>query len=257
MLCSSTDPKTELCYGDSNTWGHDAATSHRFAPSIRWPGVVQNILTTTTINIIEAGLNGRTFATCDPQCTWLAPNADAGGRDCNGRMSLMPVLHSAKPVHILVLALGVNDLKSRFSLTPKDIASGCGLLIDDVRSSGLLCPDGSKGHCTGPAGLEGVAIETTEMNGGGTNKAPKIVVVAPPPITNEKVIPDFANGGIQRSLELANELEDLCRVKRVDGFIRGGDLSGCVCSETDGIHLTAEAHAALGARVAEVVQSLL
>jgi lysophospholipase L1-like esterase len=36
--------KTVLCYGDSNTWGHNPATGERYAPDERWPGVMRAAL---------------------------------------------------------------------------------------------------------------------------------------------------------------------------------------------------------------------
>ena len=247
-IVKSTDPPAVLVFGDSNTWGHDADTGCRFDSSTRFPGVVQQLLTTDTMIIHEQGLNGRTYTSDDDQCNWLAPNAAANY--CNGRVHLMPILHSVKPVHVVVLALGVNDLKSRHALTPTDIANGCGLLIDDIRASGLLCPQDNSGHYTGTAGLHGVVV--TERS-----KAPRIVVIAPPPITNEQVFPDFRNGGIRRSLELATALEKVCKGKNIASFINAGDIPGCVCNPKDGIHLTAEAHQALGQRVAEVLRRIV
>ena len=33
-----------LCYGDSNTWGYDAAADDRFPEEVRWTGVLQQLL---------------------------------------------------------------------------------------------------------------------------------------------------------------------------------------------------------------------
>ena len=131
-IASVQDPETVLCFGDSNTWGHDAESGGRFAPHTRWPGVLA--AESFHINVLEAGLNGRTTVFDDPLCNWLAPNYDPAAT--NGRKSLMPTLHSAKPVDLVIIALGVNDLKSRFSATPGDIANGAGLLVEDIQRSG-------------------------------------------------------------------------------------------------------------------------
>ena len=74
----------------------------------------------------------------------------------------MPILHSVKPCNIVIIALGVNDLKSRFNLTAVDIANGCGLLIDDIRQSGIGI------GITGTAELEGNAATLD-------NQAPQII----------------------------------------------------------------------------------
>lgn len=41
--------------------------------------------------------------------------------DCNGIAHLSTILHSHKPIHILIIALGGNDLKERFNNTAQDI----------------------------------------------------------------------------------------------------------------------------------------
>ena len=98
----------------------------------------------------------------------------------------MPILHSAKPIDCVVIALGVNDLKWRFSATPSDIANGAGLLVDDVILSGSAAF-----HPTGPALLDG-SLESA-------SGAPAVVLVCPPPISNEEVFPDFRGGASDRS----------------------------------------------------------
>jgi lysophospholipase L1-like esterase len=191
--------------------------------------------------VLEEGLNGRTTVFDDPCCNWLTPNVDPSV--CNGRKALMPILHSAKPVDCVVIALGVNDLKWRFSATPSDIANGAGLLIDDIRLSG----SGSF-HPTGPALFDGAPE--------GTSAAPAVVLVCPPPITNEDVFPDFQGGGISRSEQLAAEFARVAEEKGV-ALVEAGSVPGCEASMLDGIHLTVEAHAALGQAIAAAVETSL
>merc|ERR1711969_440046 len=86
---------TILCYGDSNTHGANATPGgFRYGPDVRWPGVLQAILGKGG-RVVEAGLNGRTCATDDPQCTWLPPNP-GHGEVVNGRRHLVACLHSHK-----------------------------------------------------------------------------------------------------------------------------------------------------------------
>ena len=189
--------------------------------------------------VLEEGLNGRTTVFDDPCCNWLSPNVDPSV--CNGRKALMPILHSAKPVDCVVIALGVNDLKWRFSATPADIANGAGLLIDDVRLSGI-----GSFHPTGPALLDGAPE--------GTKGAPAVVLVCPPPITNEEFFPDFRDGGKARSEQLSVEFARVAEDKGVL-LVDGGSVPGCEASMLDGIHLTAKAHEALGQAIAVAVDS--
>ncbi|TIP31706.1 MAG: arylesterase, partial [Mesorhizobium sp.] len=53
--------KTILCYGDSLTWGYDAASLGRHALEDRWPSVLRAELG-DDIQVIAEGLNGRTTA---------------------------------------------------------------------------------------------------------------------------------------------------------------------------------------------------
>ncbi len=57
--------KTVLCYGDSNTWGFDPETGERFAPDVRWPGLLRRSLG-EGYWVIEEGLGGRTTVRNDP-----------------------------------------------------------------------------------------------------------------------------------------------------------------------------------------------
>ena len=51
--------KTIVCYGDSNTYGADPASGKRYAPDVRWTGVLQAELG-LGYRVIEEGLSGRT-----------------------------------------------------------------------------------------------------------------------------------------------------------------------------------------------------
>jgi len=45
------------------------------------------------------------------------------------------ILHSCKPLNVVILALGCNDCKSHLNLSPEEITSGAKILIHDVRMS--------------------------------------------------------------------------------------------------------------------------
>jgi lysophospholipase L1-like esterase len=258
LTTSASETKTILCFGDSNTWGADAQTGLRFGRNTRWPARLRARLADRA-DVIEQGLNGRTFATDDPTCNWLAPNFDPAVT--NGRKALMPVLHSVKPCDLLVLALGVNDLKGRFALSPAEIANHAGLLIDDVVLSGIS----AERHSTGPSLHADYSAGAAGAPTGGEGDVPAILLVCPPPITNETFFPDFAAGGIARSKALRGEFERVAEAKRAMWGARGlhlgllltGDVAGIECDPLDGIHLTAEAHAALAKEVGDKAESML
>src|SRR5664279_2300710 len=98
-----------VAYGDSNTWGYDPAAGARFAPEQRWTGVMATALG-AGFKVIEEGLNGRTTVFDAP----IEPYR-------NGLAYLPPCLLSHAPFDLILIALGCNDLKQRFGLSPGDI----------------------------------------------------------------------------------------------------------------------------------------
>ncbi len=92
--------KTVLCYGDSNTWGSDPETGERFAPEVRWPGVMARELG-DGFHVIEEGLPGRTTLREDP----------IEGSYKDGRAYLTPCLESHRPIDLVTIMLGTNDLR--------------------------------------------------------------------------------------------------------------------------------------------------
>lgn len=114
--------KTILCYGDSNTYGYDPETGLRYPRDVRWPGRLQDLLG-DNYYVIEEGCNGRTTIHDDPIDGWK-----------NGLDYLKPCLNSHKPVDIVIIMLGSNDLKDTFRLTAAKIADGAGILVDVIRT---------------------------------------------------------------------------------------------------------------------------
>jgi len=90
--------KRILCFGDSNTWGYIPGTGERYAPDVRWTGVAQKLLGDDYL-LIEEGLNGRTTMYPHPCKPWQT-----------GIGSLEAILHSQKPIDLMILMLGTNDL---------------------------------------------------------------------------------------------------------------------------------------------------
>ena len=114
-----------VAYGNSNTWGYDPAIGARFAPDVRWTGIMQRALGPAH-KVIEEGLNGRTTVHDDP----IEPHR-------NGLTYLTPCLLSHAPLDLVIISLGCNDLKHRFWLTPGDIALGAERLALTAKSLGV------------------------------------------------------------------------------------------------------------------------
>ena len=119
-------PRTVLCYGDSNTYGHATVDrpDGRYAPDERWVGVLAKALGPEWI-VIPEGLGGRTTVSDDP----------IEGVEKNGKTYLYPCLLSHRPLDVVVIMLGTNDLKARFNKTPWEIAAGVGVLVDIVKTA--------------------------------------------------------------------------------------------------------------------------
>lgn len=90
--------KNILCFGDSNTWGSVPGILTRHPKHVRWTGVLQDELG-PDYNIIENGIPGRTTAYDDPanQCR-------------NGLSAIGYALYCSKPLDLVVVMLGPNDL---------------------------------------------------------------------------------------------------------------------------------------------------
>ncbi|MDR3192748.1 MAG: SGNH/GDSL hydrolase family protein [Treponema sp.] len=212
--------KTVLCYGDSNTWGYNPHTGGRYDHKTRWPMALKNILNRDAPPedplwwVVEEGLNGRTSC-----------REDQVEGDKNGLRQLLPILESHKPLDVVAVMLGTNDLKPRFSPMPYDIARGVQRVAMAARDSGL-----------GP--------------GGG---APKVVVICPPPTVDSPVFkPKFGD-----SMELSKKLPPLYRqLARECGAVYLNAGEHISSSGADGIHLDPEAHLKLAELVAEILRGL-
>ncbi len=131
-----------LCFGDSNTFGFNAKTGDRFDEQVRWTRKLGKKLG-QEYEIIEEGLGGRTAVCEDPFKEGMC-----------GLTYLYPCLMSHTPLDLVIIMLGTNDSKERFSLTPYNVAMGIMRLSEKVKSS--------------MAGREGMD--------------PPVLIVSPPPI---------------------------------------------------------------------------
>lgn len=116
------EKKRIVCYGDSNTWGYNAHTGLRFPDDIRWTQRLTDRLG-PSFQVCEEGLSGRTSVFDDPLYEGL-----------NGLTHLPPILGSHNPIDLLIIMLGTNDCKQRFSATGQNIADGVRRLVQKAQS---------------------------------------------------------------------------------------------------------------------------
>lgn len=205
--------KTVLCYGDSNTWGYNPATKERYAEEIRWAGILPKLLG-DGYAVIAEGLNGRTTVWDDPI---------EEGR--NGKTYLGPCLQTHAPIHLVVLLLGTNDMKKRFSASAFDIARGAGRLLEIIRTS-----------AAGPGG-----------------RPPKLLLLAPPPVARLTEYAEMFEGAEEKSRLLGRYYRDQAALYGAE-FLNTADV--IVSSDVDGIHLDPAEHSKLASAVARRVREI-
>jgi lysophospholipase L1-like esterase len=213
---------TVLCFGDSLTWGwiptEQTAPTQRYSRDVRWPGVLGDQLGPEHV-VLEEGLSGRTTTADDP----LDPRL-------NGAAYLPAALASHLPLDLVVLMLGTNDTKACFGRTPFDIGVGMSTLVGQVLSS------------AGGAGT--------------TYPAPKVLVVAPPPLGHIRD-PWFRmlfEGGQEKTVQLAQVYRAVAGFTGVAFFDAGSVIT---TDGVDGVHFTEADNRDLGMALAPVVRDLL
>lgn len=205
-----------LCFGDSNTHGTrpmpDLDGAGRFGHDARWPSVMGRALG-PGYEVIAEGHPGRTTVHDDPM----------EGEHRSGIRVLPSLLESHKPLDLVIIKLGTNDLKNCFHVSPADIAFCLDRLIRMIRAAG--------------AGPEG--------------GVPEVIVIAPPPILEVGCLAEMFAGGAAKSQGLAAAIEEM--TERLEaGFVDAGEI--IEVSPVDGIHYEAEAQIALGLAMAEAVR---
>ena len=119
--------KRILCYGDSNTWGSVprwkdlGVPSERYDRETRWPGRLAALLG-DGYEIIEEGLGGRTSIYDFPGESWR-----------NGLPYLEPCLLSHRPLDLVILMLGSNDLHACLHPTAEHLGDGIRTLVKVVQ----------------------------------------------------------------------------------------------------------------------------
>jgi lysophospholipase L1-like esterase len=218
--------KTILCYGDSNTHGtipidfdflktSFISSKYRLPREKRWTGILQRELG-SDYYVIEEGLNGRTTVWDDP----------IEGVYKNGLKYLVPCLESHAPVDLVLLMLGTNDLKIRFSASAFDIALGTGVLVNTIQQSGF-----------GPEG-----------------KSPKVLLMCPPPLGKMSYLSEPFTDGVKKSKELSKNYEKIAGLYGCD-FLDVGKL--IKPSNIDGAHYEEKDVKKLGMTLVKIIKQIL
>ena len=205
-----------LLFGDSNTHGTmpmpDLDFDGRFDRDDRWAGRLAKLI--PEWEVIAEGHPGRTTVHDDP----------VEGAHRNGLTVLPALLESHKPLDLVLIMLGTNDLKARFSVNACDIALSLERLVRVI-----------KGSDAGPGGT-----------------APGVLLVAPPPILETGCLAGMFAGGAAKSASLAAEIAAAAARAGV-AFLDAGQVVRV--SPIDGIHYDAEANPALAKAFAAEIRA--
>jgi lysophospholipase L1-like esterase len=210
--------KHVLVYGDSLSWGIVPNTRQRLPFLSRWPGVMENELTSLgqRVRVIEDCLNGRRTAWSDP----FKP-----GR--NGLDGLEQRIEINSPLALVIVMLGTNDFQSMHSNNAWLSAQGLGQIIRTIRNAPIE---------------PGMPV-------------PPILVVVPPPIgaPSGPIAPKF-EGGDTRCRGLSDAYAQVSSELKCAFF----DAASVITSSArDGVHIDEAHHAILGRALSRPVYKLL
>jgi lysophospholipase L1-like esterase len=214
-----------MVFGDSLSWGfipNEGRASERYPVDGRWPAVMQKELG-SDYEVLDEALNGRTTDASDNQLA---------GAGLDGSAYLPAAITTHHPQDLVIIMLGGNDLKAAYNRTPFRIALGAGRLIDICNTIG--------------GGL------------GTTYPSPKVLLIAPPPLSPKiEQVPVFAEmfkGGLEKTKDLAKLYEGVARLGGADFFDAGSVIT---TDGADGLHLSAAAEQKLGTAVAAKVREVI
>jgi len=211
--------KNILCFGDSNTWGYTPGTAVRYDIHTRYTGVMQDELG-PEYRILEDGSNARTTVYEDPWTPWRL-----------GSTALPIALIAQKPIDLLIINLGTNDLKF---VDAYMASKGAETLIEIAKAA----------HCR---------KESSEVF---TNGELKILLVSP--IEMDPCVADDEFGTLRNGAEESRKfLKYYSHVAETKGVYFFDAAAVAKPSKVDGIHMEPEDHLALGKALAAKVKEIL
>jgi lysophospholipase L1-like esterase len=209
--------KHVLCFGDSNTYGFNPRKNGiRFDFDVRWTGILQRKLG-GNFRIIEEGYNGRTILTDD-----FMDNSKSS------RNYIVPCILSHRPLDLIVLCLGTNDLKRRFDLSAMDLARQMKELISIIRNQDYE-----------------------------DKPIPEILLMSPIELGDEIALlgdgASFDSKSVRRSKELPKHYEELAKTMKCRFFAAS---SAAAASKADHIHLDEAGHAKLADALVKEIEGI-
>ena len=208
--------KNILFYGDSNTWGYDPVTCERYPYEKRWTTICAKALGEKYC-CIPAGMNGRSTSFDDPL------------KACrNGLDGLDYSLQTNKPLDLLVLMIGTNDLKYTDAAGSAD---GMERLVEKIMTanerynlSSPVFPDGAR------------------------------MLLISPVLVKQNITECGTHDAREESRKLSGLYAEIAKRYQID-FMDLADVA--VPSEVDGVHLGLDALEKIGLAIAEKIKEIL
>ena len=214
--------KTVLCYGDSHTWGYVPNSGGlRFDENTRWTGVLSRELG-EEYRVLEDGIPGRTTVWNNPMQEEYRCGLDALGYS----------LHSARPIDMVVLMLGSNDLNFTDAF---GMYKGLRMVVRRILNAEAFYP----------------GVEKVFRNG------PKLLLVSP-------ILMDPEVAVKRPEIHLSGGYPDICKFSAYTH--RLAEEMGVAWMDAaefahpdpqDCLHMDAQNHLALGKAIADKVRALL
>lgn len=205
-----------LCIGDSNTWGYNPENGWRHEN--RWTKVLQKLMPEN--EIVEEGMNGRTLLSVDPFI-----------KERCGITGLKMLLMSHKPIDLVVVMLGTNELETSFECSAEYVAKGIEEFIKVI----------------------GDKLMWDRFD------VPRLLVVSPVLIREELIVNGDVFGGydeksVRESQRMAGVIEEVCKNYEVD-FMNAADYAEA--SLTDNLHMDEENHGKLAAALDKKLRGIM
>ena len=204
-----------LCIGDSNTWGYNPENGLRFQN--RWTKILSSLMPDS--EIIEEGLNGRTILSPDPYIP-----------ERLGISALKILLMTHKPVDLIIIMLGTNELKDYYKSSADYIAKGIEQFIQIIQDKTMW----------------------PRFN------VPQLLIISPVLVREELLcgkcpFGDFNETSLAQSKLMASAISRICSQYNVE-FMDAANFAEA--SLTDCIHLDEENHSKLAYAIYEKIQNL-
>lgn len=204
--------KTVLIYGDSNTHGTGPAAhaqdSWRHDVDDRWVTICANALG-PDVRVIDEGMPGRTTCLDDP----------INGEHYNGMRVFPAILSSHKPIDLLIIMLGTNDIQHKFGFRAYEVSHALEKYIDVAQTSGAV---------------------------------QDILIVSPVPVMETGTYADSYAGVAVRQLGMADAIAAMAHRSGV-GFYDAATVAQA--SPIDGVHFDVSNSRTLGVGIAGAVSA--